>query len=135
MKIKYSKKSLRSNYILGIYFAIAGILITIAFILLDDSCKFELESVGIGLIAAGIFSLILHFYEKKKQYLTIENGYLIKNALFPKKIDLNEIQQIEKFAGNYILISKSTKLTIDTKIIDENSLIELNHELDKLNLE
>ena len=87
MKIRYSKERLNSNYKLGLYFVIVGTILAIVFTIFSDSNKFELDSAGIGLIAAGIFSLVHYYYEKKKQYLTIKNGILTKNSLIPKKIN------------------------------------------------
>jgi hypothetical protein len=63
------------------------------------------------------------FYQRQNKYLTIENGF-IKRIVHLKKINLTDIKQIKKFAGDYI-IKKKTKLTINTQIIDPNSLAEL----------
>jgi len=135
MKIKYSKERLKSNYKLGLYFVIAGTLMTIAFTIFNESNEFQLDSTGTGLIGAGIFSLIIYYYEKEKQYLTIKNGILTKNTLISKNINLKEINQIKKFAGDYKLKTSKSELIIDTQIIDSNSLTELNTELQKLNVE
>lgn len=135
MKIRYSKERLNSNYKLGLYFVIAGTLLTITFTIFSDSNKFELDSSGIGLIIAGFFSLMHYYYEKKKQYLTIKNGVLTKNTLIPKNVNLNEIRRIKKFAGDYKLKTNKAEFVIDTHIIDSNSLTELNAELEKLNVE
>ena len=86
------------------------------------------------LILAIIFLFTL-FYRKKKQYLTLENGVISKNSLFYKPLKMSEIKQIEKKSGKYILKTDLRKLTIDTKIIAEESLSELNTELKKLNVE
>ena len=94
----------------------------------------ELASAGIGLIGAGLFSLAIYFYEMKKQYLSINNGRLTRHSLIPRKINLNEIKQIKKFAGDYTLKTDKTELTIDTQIIEKNSLVTLNNELNKLKL-
>jgi hypothetical protein len=56
--------------------------------------------------------------------LTIENGQIYVNKPFGKKISLTEIKQIKKFAGDYILKTDKTELTINTQIIDEKSLVE-----------
>ena len=108
---------------------------TIAFTIFSESNEFQLDSAGIGLIGAGFFSLIIYYYEKKKQYLTIKDGILTKNTLIPKNINLNEISRIKKFAGDYKLRTNKTEFIIDTQIIDANSLTELNAELEKLNVE
>ena len=76
-----------------------------------------------------------YFYEKRNQYLTIENGLISVNQPFGKKIRLTEIKRIKKFAGDYILKTDKTELTINTQMIDPNSLADLNTELEKLNME
>lgn len=83
----------------------------------------------------GILYVGTYFFENKKQYLTIENGIISKNHLLPKKINLNEIKQIKKFAEDYILKTDSTELRINTELIEENSLTELNTLLDNLYVE
>lgn len=52
-----------------------------------------------------------------------------------KKLEIEEIKQINKFAGDYILKSDSKELVINTLIIDSNSLSLLDAELEKLNIE
>ena len=44
MKIKYSKERLNSNYKLGLYFVIAGTVMTIAFTIFSESNEFQLDS-------------------------------------------------------------------------------------------
>jgi hypothetical protein len=88
-----------------------------------------------GYLVFGILYLILYFYQKKYQYLTLENGILKINGSFGKKINLTEIKRIKKFAGDYILKTDKKELTINTQIIDPKSLAELNAELEKLNVE
>lgn len=132
MKIKYSKERLNSSYKLGLYFVIMGIIVTVIFTMLRSSNKFDYT--GFELIIGGVFSMIVYFFENKKQYLKIENGVLTKNTLFPKKISLKEINQIKKFAGDYILKTNEREFIINTQIMDRNSLIKLNQEFEKLNI-
>lgn len=87
------------------------------------------SSAGIGLIAGSLFTIGVYFFEKQKQYLTIKNGMLIKSRLFPKKIELDQVIQIKKFAGVYILLSEKDKLTIDTQILAWEDLVLLEREL------
>jgi hypothetical protein len=86
--------------------------------------------LGISVMYIAIYS-----FDYFNQYLTIHNNVIKENHLFGKKIKLTEIKQIKKFAGDYILKTEKTELTINTQIIDEKSLVELNLILDKLNLE
>ena len=56
-------------------------------------------------------------------------------GLFGKKLYLMEIKSIKKFAGDYILKSDTKELTINTQMIDPNSMAMLNNELEKLQVE
>jgi hypothetical protein len=75
-----------------------------------------------------------YIYQKKYQYITIENGSIRKNDLFRKEVQLSEIRTIKKYAGSYILKTDTKKLRIDTSIIAADSLAELNAALEKLML-
>lgn len=57
-----------------------------------------------------------------------------ENHYFGKKIDLKEVKQFRSFAGDYIFKTEKSKLTINTQLIEEESLKELNMELEKHNL-
>tara|TARA_R110002124_G_scaffold171966_2_gene339645 strand:- start:13 stop:402 length:390 start_codon:yes stop_codon:yes gene_type:complete len=127
MRIGYKKRNLNINLILGIVWLIFG--------LLSLNYNGENRWTDYGYLVFGILYLILYLNQKRNKYLTIENGILKINGSFGKKINLNEIKQIKKFAGDYILKSDKKKLTINTQIIDPNSLVELNAELEKLNVE
>ena len=52
-----------------------------------------------------------------------------------KEINITEIKRIKRFAGNYIIKTDKSELTINTLIIDPKSLEELNTELEKLDAE
>ena len=78
--------------------------------------------------------IVIYSFDYFNQYLTIQNGIIKENHLFGKKIELTEIKRIKKFAGDYILKTDNKELTINTKIIDPNSLVYLNAELEKLDV-
>lgn len=125
IKIRYSKKRLRTNLRMGQFFvAIGTILVLLSFVSFEWK-EISLASVGIGQVTAGIFMFIVYYFENRKQYLTLKNGELIKNTLFPKKITLSEIKSIREFAGDLKLMTEKTQFIIDTKIIDPDSLLEL----------
>ena len=88
-----------------------------------------------GYLIIGILYFGTYLFENNKQYLTIDNGIISKNHLIPKKVNLNDIKQIKKFAGDYILKTDSTELRINTELIDKKSLAELNTVLENLNLD
>ena len=85
-------------------------------------------------VIAGIY-LMVYFYQRNQKYLVIDDGFLKIQGPFGKKINLNEVQQIRKFAGDYILKTGETQLTINTQIIDEESLSKLNSALQQLDVE
>lgn len=88
-----------------------------------------------GWVVISAMYLIGYFYQRNNKYLTIKNGIIKINSPFGKKLNLTEIKQIKKFAGDYILKTEKKELTINTQIIDPNSLAKLNAELEKLNVE
>ena len=77
----------------------------------------------------------LYFYQKNYKYLSIENGTIAVEGPLGKKMNLNEVKQIKKFAGDYILKTDKKELTINTRIIEPNALSKLDAELEKLSLE
>ncbi len=133
-KIRYSKERLRINLRMGIFFISIGIILVLLSYVTGEWKEISIKSVGVGQFGAGIFMIILYYFENRKQYLTMENGELTKNTLFPKKIKLNQIKSIREFAGDLKLITDKNEFVIDTQIIDPNSLVELKNELNKYNL-
>ena len=128
MKIRFKKKRLYINLILGLLWI--GIVV---FSLLEDA---SLRWTDYGYLVAGIVYLGHYLYDINNQYLTIENGSIRKNVLygFGKKINVNEINRIEKYAGDYIIRTLEKELKINTGLIEEKSLEEFNEILKKLNL-
>lgn len=127
MRIAYKKRHMNINLILGLVWLVwffIGILI---------EGKPSLTDYGWVVISA--MYLIGYFYQRNNKYLTIKNGIIKINSPFGKKLNLTEIKQIKKFAGDYILKTEKKELTINTQIIDPNSLAKLNAELEKLNVE
>ena len=127
MKIRYKKKQLKISLVLGIVWLIFGIL----YLFVKDFSHW----MDYGYLIISILYLSQYFYNYKYQYLTIENGVIYKSFFLSKKINLTEIKKIKKFAGDYIIKTDKTELTINTQIIDPNSLAELNAKLEKLNVE
>ena len=126
MRIAYKKRNLNINLILGIVWLIFG--------LLSLNYNGENNWTDYGYLVFGILYLILYFYQRQYKYLTIENGIINVNGPFGKKLNLTEIKRIKKFTGDYILKTDKNELTINTQIIDPNSLARLNTELEKLNV-
>ncbi|MDO5970047.1 hypothetical protein Q4Q35_09520 [Flavivirga aquimarina] len=129
LTIEYKNK--RERQTIGLFFGIAWIIMGLFKIFEPE--QFEWTNTWF-LILAIIFIYGL-FYRKRKQYLTLENGVISKNSLFHKPLKMSEIKRVEKKPKKYILKTDLRKFTIDTKIIAEKSLSELNAELNKLNVE
>jgi hypothetical protein len=128
MKIKFKKKRLRVNLILGLVWIVLGTLSIVT----DD----EIRWTDYGYLVIGILYIGHYLYDLTNQYLTIENGTIRKNGLYGywKKINLNEINWIKKFAGDYTLKTEQKELKINTELIDKDALSELNKILTELNL-
>jgi len=128
MKIKFKKKRLYINLILGLVWLALGILNLTE----DDKIRWT----DYGYLVAGILYIGHYLYDLTNQYLTIESGTIRKNGLygFGKRINLNEINWIKKFAGDYTLKTEERELKINTELIDKDSLTELNKILGELNL-
>ena len=82
-------------------------------------------------ILMGLFYLIIFLYQKKFQYLTIENGVIKQNWPFGKKMKLNEIKSIQHLDGQFTLNTKTKQLNITISQIDETSLSFLKKELNE----
>lgn len=127
MKIGYKKRYLNVNLILGLVWLIwffVGVFI-------ND----EPNWTDYGWMIISLMYLAMYFYQKNYKYLTIKNGVINVNGPFGKKLNVTEIKQVKKFAGDYILKTDKKELTISTQIIDPSALRELHAELEKLNLE
>ena len=127
MKIGYKKRHLNVNLIFG--------LIWLVWFFVGVFGKEELNWTDYGWIFIPLMYLGLYLHQKNYKYLTIENGIINVNGPFGKKLNLTEIKRIKKFAGDYILKTDKSELTINTQIIDPKSLTKLNTELKKLNVE
>jgi len=128
MIIKFKKKRLHVNLILGIIWIVFGTLSIVT----DD----EIRWTDYGYSVIGILYVGHYLFDLTNQYLTIENETIRKNGLFGfgKKLNLNEINWIKKFAGDYTLKTEQKELKINTELIHKDSLIELNNILAELNL-
>jgi hypothetical protein len=127
MRIGYKKRHLNINLIFGLIWLVWFFILKLS--------KDEPNWTDYGWIAISAMYLIGYFYQRRNKYLTIENGFIKVNGPFGKRINLTEIKQIKSFAGDYILKTDKTELTINTQIVEPNALVELKAELEKLNVE
>ena len=126
MKIKYKKTTWIVNIIAAlVWLFYFGIIV------------FEKEEpnwIDYGWIVISLIYFGLYFYQVKYDYITIENDTIRVHGPLGKKLKLKYIKIIRKFAGDYIIKSDQTEITINTKIIDSDALHKLNTELEKLNM-
>ncbi len=127
MKIKYNKNRNKFGLLFGILFSSLGFIQ----IFINNSISW----FHYGNLIIGASYLIVYFFETKLQYLLINDGYIIKNTLFRKRIKLDNIVSIKLFAGDYILKTNTSEMRINSNIIDPESLTDLKSILNKLNLE
>ena len=126
MKIRYIKKRQYFNLFYGLAWGALGI------VKLFSNTSFDgLDYVWLTM--AGL-SMVLFLYDYKNQYLTIVDGMIYRIPVVGKKIKLKDIVQIKKFAGDYILKTNNKELTINTQLIDKESLNDLNAMLAQLDL-
>jgi hypothetical protein len=124
--ISYTKKRLRKTLIITlIYWVVFGIRLFPVY-------EFRYLDVLLFLIAG--ISTYQYFRERRHQYLTITEGELKRNDLWGRKIQIDEVVHIEKYAGDYILQTPTKKLRIDTHIIPPEALKELERILGQLQL-
>lgn len=126
MGIGYRKRHLNVNLILRVAFLILGI---VGF-LVKDTLRWGDYSTAL----ISILYLTVYGYQKKYKYLILANGIMKINSPFGEKVKLGEIKQIKKFAGDYIIKTDYKKITINTQIIEPDSLELLNDELEKLDI-
>ena len=87
MKIRYRKKIVNRNLILGVVWLIFG---AVQAIFIEDSNSFNYA----WFVLSGVY-FVLYFNQKNKKYLTIKNGVIKQNWPLGKEMNLKEIKQIK----------------------------------------
>ena len=128
MKIRYKKNFM--NWALGI--VVLDLIFTFALFFIWDSKA----SIKYFCLAQSIIFSSLIFHALYHQYLTLENGYLYRNdPRYRIKINLADVKQIKKMEGELLIKAGNKDLTVNTFLIDPNSLTDLQIELEKLDVE
>lgn len=126
MRIKYKKRQLNVNLVFGVFW--------LAFGLLSLFTKKNTSWTDYGYLVISVMYFALYYYQRQQGYLMIENGVMRINGSFGKKIELTDIKEIKKFAGDYIIKTDKKELGINTQLMDPKSLVALDEELAKLNV-
>ena len=125
MKIRYKRRFLRWNLIFGIFWFVLGVI----------SISNNSENyLNYGYLIVALLYIGNYLLKSKNQYLTIENGIITLHHLIPKKIELTDLVQIKKSAGDFILQTDKSDFRIKTRLIDKNSLKDLKKILKQLNI-
>src|SRR5690606_7589771 len=127
MKINFRKRYIKINLIFGILW--------IVFFILGIFIKDDFHWINYGYLLMAVLYSGLYIYQKERQYLLIEKGFIKYNRPNGKQVNLSEIKAIKKFAGDYILKSDKDDFRIDTQVIDPASLEDLNAALHKLEVD
>lgn len=129
MIIRFTRKRTVFFLILGLLWLVIGMGSFLAFHFEEVEQDFHVFFVVLAFLNT-LFYLTQYF----NQYLTLKNNFIIQNFPFGKKINLSEIKEIKRFAGDYQLKKDQTTLTINTTIIAKDSLKKLTVALEELNL-
>lgn len=127
MKIYFKRTHLTFSLIMGFAF-LALFLSALIF-------KEKVQFYDSGWLILGLSNMGQYLYKKQKGYVSISNDSIRINNLWSKGIMLSEVVQLKKFAGDYTLKTAEKEITINSQIIDPESLQKLNTVLEDLNLE
>lgn len=124
MKIPFRRKHFSYFLIIGLLWLIFGAALRI----LQPEHLYSY-----GYLILGAIYVAVYISMKKKDYLTIENDILTKHNVFSsQKIKLAEVTAVKEFAGDYIVKTSSEELVVNTQIIDQYALNQLDEKLNKL---
>lgn len=125
MKIKYKEKILKFNLFYGMLMIVIGIL----WVANDSSSFKNYLWIIVGALQTGSY-----FYDKKFQYLSIENNKLTRHFLIPRSIEIEKIKKIWRFRNSYKIETDKKSLRISKNLIEEDSLFQLDQFFETLNL-
>ena len=129
MIIRFTRKRTVSFLILGLLCLVIG---------MGSFLAYDFEGVKrvfyVFFVISAFLNTLFYLTQYFNQYLTLKNNFIKQNFPFGKKINLSEIKEIKRFAGDYQLKKDQTTLTINTTIIAKDSLKKLTVALEELNL-
>tara|TARA_B110000114_G_scaffold62620_1_gene66529 strand:+ start:1077 stop:1340 length:264 start_codon:yes stop_codon:yes gene_type:complete len=67
-------------------------------------------------VISAFLNTLFYLTQYFNQYLTLKNNFIKQNFPFGKKINLSEIKEIKRFAGDYQLKTDLTTLTISLQL-------------------
>ena len=126
------KINLRKRYLFNLYFGIFWIIIGVVGFIDETPTRWT----DYAFISIGFIYILHYFYDRKHQYVRIENGELIPNRLYGlrSRIKIDEITKITKKWGEYKVETANKSLTLSSQMINEEGLEKLKEFFLSLNL-
>jgi|GEM_PF-6000121 len=126
MKIIYKKSRSIRHLIFGVVFTL--------FSLLTFWNKEEIKWSNLGFTAIGILFFLLGALTYKKIYIEFEGNTLRVNGLRKKEINLTQIESFQNLGGEYKITAQGKTIRINTQLIEDSSLHQLNSKLKEYEL-
>ena len=125
MTISYSEKHIKFTMVYGILMILIGLLA----IYEDGSSIYSYLWLVLGLLQTGTT-----LYQKKYQYLTIDNTRITRHSLKSKSIQISDIKKVRRFRNSYKIETLESTLNINKNLIETESLYKLDDFFKELKL-
>jgi len=110
-------------------YGILMILIGLLAIYEDGSSIYSYLWLVLGLLQTGTT-----LYQKKYQYLTIDNTRITRHSLKSKSIQISDIKKVRRFRNSYKIETLESTLNINKNLIETESLYKLDDFFKELKL-
>lgn len=128
MLLGYKKDRLQLLFIIAIiWFLIGMISLIISFIKGEPNIVLPVLYLVQSILFYGVY-----IYCKVKKYLLINKDYIQRNSPSKPKAHINDILKVRKKGNVYYLYTSKRTLRINTKLLDNQALIELENFLKNL---
>ncbi len=139
MKIRYNNTEIKDAKRQITFYLILGITFIILDMLFDSNFKLSpelvLNTTGVFFVFMSLSFIAYYQFMSNKGYAVLKNNRISKTGLFQTKVNLEEVNIVRRFAGDYIF-KKDTKelFVLDTQRCDPNDINHLMREIDKRNI-
>ncbi len=106
IKINYTSAENRANKKMAYYYAIAGLILLILDLIFNVSSLsiesfFSPKNTPLMFIVLALAMYLTMLFQIKNGYATLNEDKITRNTIIKKSINLNEVDTIRKFAGDY----------------------------------
>lgn len=130
MKIRYTKKKVRTNILFSFLFVIYALYKSVYLTIKSESIKW----IGFILLILAVIWFVKSILKSTNYCMVLEKGILKEGTVFGKKIALKDIVYIRKTKEQYILKTADKELVVHIKEVEEESLKNLDNVLANLDL-